>query len=356
MAHLAIDAIGARYGGAAVVAQHAVRAALRNPQVKQVTVFGSIERLRRFSWPVDSRLQVVEPGYPDQNLPARMAWPLVGLRRLVTELGVDRLLCLSNAGIGPLDVPTTVLIQHSLPYSSEALACYGPRSRVRLAAAHWATRASLQRARAVIVQTPTMRATVEQALHLPQDRVHVVPHDPGPVASETLTLRNPKQVLYVGSNSPYKNLNCLAAAISALSDRYPEIQVACTLSADDPHLRDLRWSALGYLSEGALQLRYRSAGVLVMPSLVETVGLPLLEAMRFGLPVVAADRPYAHDVCGDSALFFDPTRPDSLARALERIWNEPAATQARVASGLARVGALHAKRGYDRIVSVALAA
>jgi glycosyltransferase involved in cell wall biosynthesis len=354
MSHLAIDAVGAKHGGAAVVALLVVQAALRHPDVRKITLFGSSARLRRFSWPSDPRLHVVEPGYPDLSLPARLAWPLLGLKSFTAGRGVDGLLCLSNAGIGPKDVPTTVMVQQPLPYSTEALECYGVRKRVRVGAAQWMTRQSLLRADAVIVQTPTMRAMVEQDLHLSETSIHVIPHDPGSAVAQSSALREPKQLLYVGSNAPYKNLECLAAAVSALSEYEPNVRVACTLAAQDPLLRSPRWSALGYLGPSQLQEQYQKAGVLVMPSLTETVGLPLLEAMRFGLPVVVADRPYAHDVCGDSAVFFEPTRPDSLVRALRQVWGDPAATAARVARGVERVAAFHAKRGYEAMVSVAL--
>jgi glycosyltransferase involved in cell wall biosynthesis len=53
-----------------------------------------------------------------------------------------------------------------------------------------------------------------------------------------------------------------------------------------------------------------------MPSLVETVGLPMLEAASVGTAIVAADRLYAHDVCGDAALYFDPLDARDLAAKL----------------------------------------
>jgi glycosyltransferase involved in cell wall biosynthesis len=356
MAHLAIDAVGAKHGGGAVVAQCTVQAALRHPDVTEVTLFCSSARLRRFSWPSDPRLRVVEPELPDLSLAARMAWPLLGLKRFTAGRRVDGLLCLSNAGIGPEGVPTTVMVQQPLPYSREALDCYNAATRLRIAAAQWMTRQSLRRADAVIVQTPTMRAMIEQELRLSETRIFVIPHDPGAAVAPSTEARDPSLLLYVGSNSPYKNLECLAAAVSALSEYEPNVRVACTLTADDPLLRRPRWSALGYLYPAQLQLQYQRAGVLVMPSLTETVGLPLLEAMRFGLPVVVADRPYAHDVCGDCAVFFEPTRPDSLVRALQQVWSDTAATAERVARGLNRVAAFHAKRGYEAMVSAALSA
>lgn len=63
---------------------------------------------------------------------------------------------------------------------------------------------------------------------------------------------------------------------------------------------------LGHLKRETLRSAYHLATAIVMPSLVETVGLPMIEAMSLGKPVIAADRPYAHDICEDAALFYDP--------------------------------------------------
>lgn len=61
---------------------------------------------------------------------------------------------------------------------------------------------------------------------------------------------------------------------------------------------------------------YSAADALVFPSLTESYGLPLVEAMTIGMPIVAADRPYARELCGATGIYFDPHSPASLLRAL----------------------------------------
>jgi glycosyltransferase involved in cell wall biosynthesis len=93
-----------------------------------------------------------------------------------------------------------------------------------------------------------------------------------------------------------------------------------------------------------------------MPSLVETVGLPMLEAAAQGTPVIAADRPYAHDVCGSAALFFDPLDPLDLAAKVQTLLSEPGLRERMVNDGRENVARRAAARPYDRMVEIALGA
>ena len=78
-------------------------------------------------------------------------------------------------------------------------------------------------------------------------------------------------------------------------------------------------SSMGPVPRQELGELYRAATALVMPSLAETIGLPLVEAMSAGTPVMAADRPYAREVCGKHAMFFEPTDPDAFVAAAARM-------------------------------------
>jgi len=73
-----------------------------------------------------------------------------------------------------------------------------------------------------------------------------------------------------------------------------------------------------------------------------------------GTPVVAADRPYAHDVCGDAAVYFDPLDPASLASAVARLAEEAGLAERLSRLGRASVAARAAARPYDRMIDVTL--
>ena len=81
--------------------------------------------------------------------------------------------------------------------------------------------------------------------------------------------------------------------------------------------------ALGYLAPEVLAEVYALATMLVMPSRAVTAGLPKLEAARLGVPVLAADRPYAREGCSAGASFFDPHSPrEFAARAMSLLESE----------------------------------
>jgi glycosyltransferase involved in cell wall biosynthesis len=72
---------------------------------------------------------------------------------------------------------------------------------------------------------------------------------------------------------------------------------------------------VGELSQENCLLEYQRADALIYPSLLESYGLPLTEAMAMGLPILVADQPYAHALCGDDAIYFDAKSKEGLVEA-----------------------------------------
>jgi glycosyltransferase involved in cell wall biosynthesis len=97
---------------------------------------------------------------------------------------------------------------------------------------------------------------------------------------------------------------------------------------------DIRWT--GYLDDDRLQELYRSARALVYPSLYEGFGLPVLEAMTFGCPVVTSPLSSLPEVGGDAALYVDPRSPEAIAAALDRLVREPELATSLASRGRAR--------------------
>jgi glycosyltransferase involved in cell wall biosynthesis len=103
-------------------------------------------------------------------------------------------------------------------------------------------------------------------------------------------------------------------------------------TARDPELRH-RLEFTGVLGRDAIAKLYASADVFVYPSVVESFGHPLLEAMAAGLPVVAADAPVNRELCANAAVFFSPYDATDCARQIQRVIEDPT-----LASELARRG------------------
>jgi glycosyltransferase involved in cell wall biosynthesis len=104
---------------------------------------------------------------------------------------------------------------------------------------------------------------------------------------------------------------------------------------------------LGYLTVEEMAYLYRRAEMLVFPSLFEGFGIPLVEAMTTGCPVVAAGATSIPEVVGDAAELFDPASPEALAAAIERVAGDEALRQTLRARGLRRARAFTAARVAD---------
>ena len=80
---------------------------------------------------------------------------------------------------------------------------------------------------------------------------------------------------------------------------------------------------LGYVPAADIPILYQNATAFVLPTSIETFGHPFVEAMSCGVPVICADIPVAHEICGDAALYFPVGDTDALAQAIESLVSGP---------------------------------
>jgi len=133
----------------------------------------------------------------------------------------------------------------------------------------------------------------------------------------------PGYLLFVGNPKPHKNLPALLAAQARLAAERPDLPPLVLAGGEAaPAAGGVR--RLGVVAEADLPALYRGALALVVPSLWEGFGLPALEAMASGTPVVAAARGGLPEVVGDAGLLFDPADPAALPAALGRIVDDAA--------------------------------
>ena len=123
-------------------------------------------------------------------------------------------------------------------------------------------------------------------------------------------------VLGVGTLEPRKNLVRLVDAWRLLGD-----DLALALAGGEgwgaqPELADPRIRALGFVPDEELPALYRGAEVFVYPSRFEGFGIPIIEAMACGTPVVASSHPSLDEACGDAAVRADPDEPEAIATAI----------------------------------------
>lgn len=184
---------------------------------------------------------------------------------------------------------------------------------------------------------------------------HMKSVTPDPAVLERLQLTGVKYLLAVGSLNPTKNLPALVAAFRATAA--PDVRLVLvggtnsavfagqSLDAAD----DARIITTGAISDGELSALYVQAHAFVFPSLYEGFGIPPLEAMSLGCPVVAAQAASIPEICGDAALYFDPCSIPAITAALERILEDAPLRETLRQRGAARVAEFTWERGAQQL-------
>ncbi len=247
----------------------------------------------------------------------------------------------SPANMGPLAVANQVLTVHDLS-PLENPGWFAPDFALwyRLLIPRLA-----RRVRHITVPSAHVRDKLIRYLRLRDDQVTVVP---GGVDTDRF---NPKAttlcgspehyLLFVGSVQARKNLDRLLEAWQAICYHFPDVWllVAGGTSKVFHHyvfpnnIERFRW--LGYVADADLPGLYANAEVFVLPSLDEGFGLPILEAMACGTPVVAARAGAMPEVAADAALFFNPSNSEELADTLEHCLKDAALRRSMTEKGLA---------------------
>jgi glycosyltransferase involved in cell wall biosynthesis len=123
-------------------------------------------------------------------------------------------------------------------------------------------------------------------------------------------------VLGLGTIEPRKNVARLVEAWRVLDGELGLALAGGEGWGDRPDLADSRIRRLGYVGDAQLGDLYRGAAVLVYPSLFEGFGIPVIEAMACGTPVVVSDHPSLDEACGDAAVRVDPLDPEAIAAGI----------------------------------------
>jgi glycosyltransferase involved in cell wall biosynthesis len=183
-------------------------------------------------------------------------------------------------------------------------------------------------------------------------RIDVVPNGvrpPGPAPApsqvrERLGLGERPLALSVATNLPHKNLAALVDALALIDAAERPLLLLAGHGTDDASLRarardagladDVR--ALGACSIDDLDALYAASSCLVLPTLHEGFGLPVLEAMARSLPVACSDIAALCEVAGPAALYFDPREPRQIAERVTQLLADHALARRLVDAGLAR--------------------
>lgn len=285
-------------------------------------------------------------------IPGPRLWTL---RTLAMEMRRDPpdLLFVPSHVIPPVH-PKSVVTVHDLGYLVEP-DCHQPIHRKQL---EWTTRWNCAEAAGIVAVSQSTRQDLIDRLDISPASVHVIHHGVSPAfhpASQdeidkvrTAHALPERFILAVGTIHPRKNLIRLIQAFEQLAADDAELAlVLCgnagwraeeTLERARRSPFSARVRHLGYVGDSDMAALYSAASVTAFVSLYEGFGLPALESMACGTPVVAADRAALPEICGGAAVLVDPNDTLSISGAIRLVLADHA-TRAR----LVREGKIHAE-------------
>ncbi|MCU1441464.1 MAG: glycosyltransferase family 1 protein [Rhodoglobus sp.] len=282
---------------------------------------------------------VLDSGTSGENR-FRWAWgELVEVSRWARRL--DAQLIHSPATLGPMRsrVPT-ILTMHDMLYFSHPEYMSTPLYTLPV---RWMEKRAAANASRIIAISDWTATQITKYLHVAPDRLQVVLSAGMPVttAPERPLERATDLILAIGNRRPHKNFEGLVRAL-ALVDASVRPRLVITGSRGDDPLRPIverlglePWVTLReWVPDDELETLRCEATALAMPSFDEGFGLPVLDAMAVGLPVIISDIPVFREIAGDAAIYFDPKDDAAIAKAIAQVVADPA------------VGELLAERGY----------
>jgi glycosyltransferase involved in cell wall biosynthesis len=183
-------------------------------------------------------------------------------------------------------------------------------------------------------------------------RLDRVRSNPDPHILGQLGLQAERFLLYPANFWPHKNHRMLLTAFAIYHARHPHssLKLVCTGTPDAP-MQSIRDAAErmglatrivfpGYLADEDFRVVLQACLALIFPSLYEGFGMPLLEAMALGKPVLCSNVTSLPEIAGEAALLFDPRKPADIVHAMERIESDAALRLHLIRQGAQRLPAL----------------
>jgi glycosyltransferase involved in cell wall biosynthesis len=276
-------------------------------------------------------------------------WYEIDLARAARRWATDAVFSVTNyLPHRRLSIPTLLLEQHAGHFSStfdRLMRAAAPSFLARLAwgqTRRWVHR-SVETATVLTVQTSALADAIAAATRVARDRIRVIPHGPGWVNQrDTVAIRRGERKLrigYVSKSGVHKNFTTLFRAVEHLSQQGRNVRLVLTLDRADPEavatLLEADAIGIGHLIENYGEVSpneianvYDGLDVFAFPSLCESFGMPMVEAMARGLCMVVADTPENREVVGTAGVVFPALDAENLAKILGRLKDDEQTRQA----------------------------
>src|SRR5262249_35870934 len=244
-------------------------------------------------------------------------------------------------------------------------------NRAALAYARTSIRMAARRATRVMTVSESSKRDILRFVDAPADKIDVIynayderfsvePREADVVRVAERYQLHDEFVLYAGNVKPHKNLERLLAAFHLVRQRGLDHLKLVLIGDEISKYAALRRAVhkhqlhkyvrfLGYMPEETLAVMYRLAGVFVFPSLYEGFGLPPLEAMASGTPVVTSNVSSLPEVAGDAAILVDPYDPNAIADGIYRVLTDADLRKDLRRKGVARAGMFSWEQSVRRV-------
>lgn len=227
---------------------------------------------------------------------------------------------------------------------------------------HYVNFIAARKSRAIITPSEFVKDDVAKFARINSRKITVtyeagdsVDANPEPVAEVV----DKQFLMYLGRPTPHKNLLRLVSAFVELKQKHPELLLVLAGKTDANYrriAREVRKQGIpdviftDYISDGQLRWLYENCAAYVFPSLSEGFGLPALEAMASGAPVVSSNATCLPEIYGDAAHYFDPRDVEDMTKAINQVLTKPELRKELIAKGKKQV----AKYSWQRMAEQTL--
>ena len=302
-----------------------------------------------------SNVKVIVSPWAERSAFHLWYWYEIYVSKLIKEFQISLFYSLTNyLPKKPMKIPSMLLVQHAGHFSKE-FDDLNTKEMSILQRLLWSykkkwVRQSIKNTNILTVQTNSLANLIDQA-QLGVSQISVISHGPG------LDL-NPKQNRYIDSNKPIlgyvtkygvqKNFSVVLRAIKRLKLRGINPQLILTLNENSPEVKSILKEIsdngiedniinYGEVAQHKIQEIYNKIDIFLFPSIVESFGMPMLEAMSVGLPVIAAKTPVNQEILGENAILFSADSDKELSEKIMQLVNNPSSDASAASNSLDRI-------------------